>query len=156
MPYYAQLNGNGVVTSVTETAAVLPAAANLVLVDGLRSDLLGQTYNAITQQFTPPAAVPALRHVIKLAFRNRFTRAEKVALEMAALDNPAASLAQRQQSAALRADLKDQEGATFIDLDHADLRTGVQALEAAGLIAAGRALQILDAPVQEIERFRGG
>ena len=96
------------------------------------------------------------RHITKLAFRNRFTRAEKVTLEMAALDNPAASLAQRQQSAALRADLKDPEGAPFIDLDRADLRAGVQALEASGLIAAGRALQILDAPVQEIERFRGG
>lgn len=101
-----------------------------------------------------PAALP--RHITKLAFRNRFTRAEKVALEMAALDNPAATMAQRQQSAALRADLKDQEGATFIDLDRADTRAGVQALEAAGLIAAGRALQILDAPVQDLERFRGG
>lgn len=104
----------------------------------------------------PVEAMPAARHLSKLGFRNRFTRAEKVAIEMAALDNPAAPMAQRQQSAALRADLKDQQDAMFIDLDRAELREGVQALEAAGLLAAGRALQILDAPVQDLERYRGG
>lgn len=111
---------------------------------------------SITMMGEPAEAMPAARHLSKLGFRNRFTRIEKIAIEMAALDNPAAPMAQRQQSAALRADLKDQQDATFIDLDRVDLRAGVQALEAAGLIAAGRALQILDAPVQEIERFRGG
>jgi hypothetical protein len=104
----------------------------------------------------PTDPAPAARHITTLAFRNRFTRAEKVTLEMAALDNPAAAMAQRQQAAALRADLKDQESATFIDLDRPDTRAGVQALEAAGLIAEGRALQILDAPVQDLERSRGG
>lgn len=96
------------------------------------------------------------RHITGLAFRNRFTRAEKIALELAALDDPSAPLIQRQQAAALRADLKDQERATYIDLDRADTRAGVQALEAAGLIAAGRALQILDSPVLDLERYRGG
>ena len=57
--------------------------------------------------------------------------------------------------AALRADLKDQDQATFIDLDDEDTRTGVLTLEVAGLIAAGRALEILDAPVQDMERFTG-
>ena len=41
--------------------------------------------------------------ITRLAFRNRFTQAEKVALELAALDNPSATMAQRQQAAALRA-----------------------------------------------------
>lgn len=95
------------------------------------------------------------RHLTGLAFRNRFTRAEKIAIELAALDDPAATLAHRQQAAALRADLKDQERATYIDLDRTDTREGVQALEAAGLIGAGRALEILDAPVQPHERYRG-
>lgn len=102
-----------------------------------------------------PTAPVDPRRITKLAFRNRFTRAEKVAIEMAALDNPAAPMAQRQQAAALRADLKDQQDATFIDLDRTDLREGVQALEAAGLLGAGRALAILDAPVQPHERYRG-
>lgn len=95
------------------------------------------------------------RRITKLAFRNRFTKAEKAGIEFAALDDPTAPIAQRQQAAALRADLKDQEQATFIDLDDEDTRTGVITLEAVGLIAAGRAVEILDAPVQDKERLTG-
>lgn len=90
--------------------------------------------------------------ITRLAFRNRFTQAEKVALEIAALDNPAATLAQRQQAAAIRAHLADVAASTFIDLGHDDTRAGVQALEAGGLIGVGRALEILDAPVEAHER----
>ena len=103
----------------------------------------------------PEQGAPLLPHITGLAFRNRFTRAEKITLELAALDDPGATLAHRQQAAALRADLKDQERATYIDLDRTDTREGVQALEAAGLLGAGRALEILDAPVQPHERYRG-
>ena len=111
--------------------------------------------------FVAPAATPAPepapedRRISKLAFRNRFTKAEKAGIEFAALDDPTAPIAQRQQAAALRADLKDQEQATFIDLDDEDTRTGVLTLEAVGLIAAGRAVEILDAPVQDKERLTG-
>lgn len=91
--------------------------------------------------------------VTRLAFRNRFTAAEKVMLEIAALDNPAAPMAQRQQAAALRATLADTAAATFIDLLRAETREGVQMLETAGLLAAGRALEILDAPVTPEERL---
>jgi hypothetical protein len=101
---------------------------------------------------TTAEPAPDPRHITGLAFRNRFTRAEKTAIELAALDDPSAPMAQRQASAALRADLKDQESATYIDLDRDDTRAGVQALETAGLLAAGRALEILDATVQPNER----
>lgn len=90
--------------------------------------------------------------ITKLAFRNRFTMAEKVAMELAAMDDPSAALSQRQQAAALRANLADTAAATFIDLTRADTRAGVQMLEDVGLLAAGRALEILDAPVQLGER----
>lgn len=90
--------------------------------------------------------------ITKLAFRNRFTQAEKVMLEIASLDNPAATMPQRQQAAALRATLADTAAATFIDLSRAETRAGVQMLEAGGLLAAGRALVILDAPVMTEER----
>lgn len=105
----------------------------------------------------PVDAAPATadRRITKLAFRNRFTKAEKTGIELAALDDPTAPIAQRQQAAALRADLKDQDQATFIDVDDQDTRTGVLTLEAVGLIAAGRAVEILDAPVQDNERFTG-
>ena len=90
--------------------------------------------------------------ITRLAFRNRFTATEKVALEMAALDDPTAPMAQRQQAAAIRVHLADVSASTFIDLGSQDTRAGVKALEAGGLLAGGRALEILDAPVQPHER----
>ena len=95
--------------------------------------------------------MPASR-ITKLAFRNRFTNAEKVAIEFAGLDDPAAPMPQRLQSAALRAHQADLAAATFVDLSREDTRAGVQMLEAAGLLAEGRALEILDAPVLPQER----
>ena len=90
--------------------------------------------------------------ITRLAFRNRFTVAEKVALEMASLDNPAGTLAQRQQAAAIRVHLADVAASTFIDLCSQDTRAGVQALKAGGLLTEGRALEILDAPIVAGER----
>ena len=155
MPYYAQIDAFRRCFSVSQTAGLVDAE-DMIEISGYDTALLGSEYDKTTGQWIAPALTAANRHITTLAFRNRFTRAEKVTLEMAALDNPAAAMAQRQQAAALRADLKDQESATFIDLDRPDTRAGVQALEAAGLIAEGRALQILDAPVQDLERSRGG
>lgn len=98
---------------------------------------------------------PPMRHITKLAFRNRFTQAEKVTIEMAQLDNPAATMQARAQAAALRASQQDIVCATYIDLGRADTRAGVQQLESAGLLAAGRAAQILDAPIGDTEVYRG-
>ena len=163
MPYYAQISADNTVTSVTQTSGYLQATDNLIEIDGLRDDLLGKLYDAEASKAGAPVFVDAPaqplgdspRRVTKLAFRNRFTKAEKAGIEFAALDDPTAPIAQRQQAAALRADLKDQDQATFIDLDDEDTRTGVLTLEAAGLIAAGRAVEILDAPVQDKERLTG-
>lgn len=96
---------------------------------------------------TPPDT-----RITKLAFRNRFTSNEKVAIEFACLDDTTAPMPQRLQSAALRANQADLAAATFVDLLRPDTRAGVQMLEAAGLLAAGRALAILDAPVEAHER----
>ena len=96
---------------------------------------------------------PPPRHITVLAFRNRFTQSEKIAIEIAALDNPAAAMPQRAQSAALRANQLDVQAANYIDLDRTDTRAGVQALEAATILAAGRALEILDAPIAAHEEF---
>jgi len=97
-------------------------------------------------------SLPSDTRITRLAFRNRFAQAEKVMLELAALDDPNAPMAQRQQSAAIRVYLADVAASAFVDLARADTRAGVQSLEAAGLLAPGRALQILDAPVQTHER----
>lgn len=96
----------------------------------------------------PPAEPQQDRHITKLAFRSRFTSAERAAITYAAKQASA-------QGAAVQSYLDDTQAATFIDLNRPDTRAGVQALEAAGLIAAGRAAQILDAEIQPQEVFNG-
>lgn len=91
--------------------------------------------------------------ITRLAFRNRFTQAEKVALELAALDNPSAPMAQRQQSAALRAHLKDLDAASWVDLARPETVAALQILEASGLIGEDRVAAILDVDsITDIER----
>lgn len=108
-------------------------------------------YNGLTYVGTPPSVYKDTS-ITRLAFRNRFTPAEKAAIELAALDDPAADMPTRMQSAALRANQADLASATFVDLLRPDTRAGVQMLETAGLIAEGRALEILDTPIQPEER----
>ena len=89
------------------------------------------------------------RRVTKLQFRNLFSPEEKVAIEFASLDNPSASQDVRLQAAGLRVFLADVESATpepdgtSIDLDDPRTVAGVNALESYGLIATGRAAEIL-------------
>lgn len=96
--------------------------------------------------FTPPTRIS------RMALRNRFTQAEKVALEVAALDNPADAAPARHQAAVLRVYLADLAAAEYFDLSCAKARAGVQHLEAVALLAPGRAQEILDAPVEPEER----
>lgn len=100
----------------------------------------------------PTPAEPDTR-ITQLAFRNRFSTSEKVALEIAALDDPAAPMAQRQQAAALRAHTKDLDSANWVDLTSPETISAVQSLEAGGLLAEGRAAEILDVTtITDIER----
>ena len=98
---------------------------------------------AITELVVEGASpvLTAATRITQLAFRNRFTPAEKVALYTAAKTN-----------VDIQIYLDDVAAATFIDLQRADTRAAVQGLEAAGLLAPGRALEILDAPIQQDER----
>lgn len=146
---YAIIENNTIV-NVAEADA--PLADNWEL---LQADAgIGWTRTGAGQPFEAPAveSVAQDTRITRLAFRNRFTQPEKVMLELAALDDPTAPMPQRQQAAAIRALLADVAASVFVDLGRADTRAGVQSLEAAGLLAAGRALQILDAPVQAHER----
>lgn len=96
------------------------------------------------QEEIPPVEPPPTTIITRLAFRNRFTQAEKVALYTAAETN-----------IQLRVYLDDVNAATFIDLSRPDTSIGVQQLEGAGLLAPGRANEILTNPVQDIERYSG-
>lgn len=102
----------------------------------------------------PPVVETVDRKITKLAFRNRFTLTEKVTIELAAVDNVSDPMEKRQLAAALRANMADQRDATFIDLNDAITRQGVMMLETYGLIAPGRAAQILDSEIVQTERLR--
>lgn len=103
----------------------------------------GWTYSG--GAFAAPAVPAPVRHVTQLAFISRFTDAEAVGIDLA-------SIGATQGAAALRRYQDKVRAANWIDLDRADTRAGVQALEAVGLLAAGRALVILDAPITDAER----
>jgi hypothetical protein len=110
----------------------------------------GWLYQAGDFDPPPPAAAPNLgTRITKLAFRQRLTDPVLVAIELAAIHNPAATPQQQQFAAQLRVMLENVRVATFIDLSRPDTRAGVQALEAAGLLPSAAA--VLDAPVQASE-----
>ncbi len=83
-------------------------------------------------------AAPSPRTVTKLAFRRRFTLAERIAMDSAP-DNPAIAPATR---AALHTLAKDLELAEEIDRDDADVIAGLALLESLKIIAAGRAAEV--------------
>lgn len=101
-----------------------------------------------------PDPIPPVvdKRITRLAFRKRFTQAENIDIEMAAIDNPGATIDERKRAAALRVDLRDTDSATHIDLARQDTREGVIALELFGLIGQGRAFEILDADINPAER----
>ncbi len=116
------------------------------------------TYREVVQtQSIPEVKIwPVLS---KLGFRNRFTFAEKTAIEFAAIDNPAGTIQSRLQSAALRANLSDQRDAKYIDVRTDTVagmqtRAGLQILEAVGLLEVGRAAEIADAVITEAEAWK--
>lgn len=107
----------------------------------------------VAGDFAPPVEelVAPVRRITRLAFRNRFALAELIALEIAGVDNPSASADDRRSAASIRVMTRSVDTATFIDLDHQDVRGSVFMLEAGGLLADGRASEILDTPVQSHE-----
>lgn len=80
--------------------------------------------------------------ITKLAFKQRFTADERIAIREAAAVNPQIY------------DFEDLvNAATYIDLSRADTIAAVNAIEQAGLIAEGRAIEIIGPPINEIERY---
>lgn len=98
----------------------------------------------------PEPAKP--RHITQYAFRQRLTQAERIAIEIASLDDPSAAMAVRQQAAALRVGMGDLAQAQYVDLDHPEVVAALSMLEGAGLIAAGRADEVIGQPIADAER----
>jgi hypothetical protein len=100
---------------------------------------------------TAPAAP---RLITNYAFRRRLLPQEKAAAEfaMAKLYDPTASQMQRDLAAAISANLRDLAEAKYVNLDDPLLAQALQGYEAVGLIAPGRADEIVNAPITDDER----
>lgn len=111
----------------------------------------GYTIEAQTANpnYLDSSAAPA--QITKFAFRNRFSTTEKVALELASLDNPTLPMEQRQIAATLRVFIKDLDSAQFVQLDRPDIQQGVLQLVVLGILTAERANQILSSPAENYE-----
>lgn len=145
MHYYAHLNAESKVTSVTQHHEPLNSA-EVVAITSFDADLIGQRWNPDAQAFepAPPPAEPTERNVSRKAFLSRFTDAEAIDIDLA-------SIGATREAAAVRRYLSKVNAAQHIDLADDETRTGVHALEAAGLLQPGRALVILDAPIEPKE-----
>lgn len=112
------------------------------------------TYDHVTFVPDDPTPPPSARRIWPDAFRRRFIDDEQVAIELASLDIPTGTLNARAAAAQVRVWLDDVAVARYIDLaDATKVRPGVQALEAYGLIANGRAAVILDTEPTADERY---
>jgi hypothetical protein len=80
----------------------------------------------------------------KQKFKLRLTQAERITIREAAKENPVVFDFQDLLDSGSHADLLDDV-----------LIKGLSAMESLGLIAQGRAQEILSAPIQDNERYRG-
>lgn len=151
MFFYAQLNEDCIAVAVIQVTSEIDAPG-LIALDSYDTSELGKRWTGTHWESIPQPETPQPRHITKRAWRTRFTKAERVAVEWASVDRADATLQERQIAAALRSDLKDQEQAIYIDLDDPDVADGLQQLADFGLIAAHRPDEILSAPVLDSER----
>jgi hypothetical protein len=128
-----------------EKAGVLEAVS-----PGARSEDGGKTW---TNPPAPDAPAPH-RWITPDAFTSRIAQMEVAMIELASTDNPNASQAQRLAAAGLRATVRRLSQVQYVDLGRRDPQSAyalLMALEQMGLIGAGRALEIVEAPVQDGE-----
>jgi hypothetical protein len=95
--------------------------------------------------------VNSIRYITKLAFRNRFTQAEKVAFEMAQVDDPTATQEARLAAAGVRVMEKDLAAGAYADLNAAAVQEGLRRLETIGVLGAGRADEIIWGDIEPYE-----
>lgn len=134
---------NGIVTNISlgEIEATQQAYPNQIIVETSEGQI-GWFYG--DGIFTPPnekVEEPKTK-ITRLAFRNRFSLEEKTLLYTTAKTN-----------IQIQIYLDDVNAATYIDLSRPDTRFGVITLENIGIIAPGRAAQILDTPAQTHELY---
>ena len=113
-------------------------------------------YNLWTEQGNSPIIVNGdisnnIKKITKLAFTNRFTIEEKIAIEIASIDNPNGTMQERSLAASLRVYLEDIDRASFIDLGDEGLSMALGYLVALGILTENRMNEIINNPVRDVE-----
>lgn len=124
---YEILNGEAIINTIVADAEFM--AANYP----------AGNYREVAEPDLPAAA--EARHLAPASFKRRLTQPERIGIREAA-----------KVSAEVYDFMDLLDTSKFIDLDDPLTQYGLQQLESAGLLAAGRAAAILSAPVQESER----
>ena len=146
--FYAQVDNKQVVVAVSQLADAIDRP-DMIALSSYDTSIIGKRYEAgeffVVEQ---PADEPVIQtQITRLAFLSRFTDEEAVALDLA-------SIGATTEAATLRRYQSKVNAASFIDLSREDTRANVLALEPMGILAEGRALEILDAPIQDHEVYR--
>ena len=135
---YALIKNNtvhGHIETDAQTAAEITAAGEYLAVECAGVPENDSTYDPETGVITPPSppAPPAAARILtKVAYLKRFTQAERMAIRGAAKESP------QVEDYVELLNLSEE-----VDLDDPETVLGVNTLEAAGLIGAGRAAEIL-------------
>ena len=152
MPFEFDLHGwyaGGVAAAGLRTVPTAPPSQSTTTTEGEpRANWTGTAW--VMRPYVAPLPEPepeppyVARDVSRKAFLSRFTDPEAVQIDLA-------SIGATVEAAQVRRYLSKVNAAQHIDLADEETRTGVQALEAAGLLQPGRALAILDAPIEPKE-----
>ena len=136
---YAQII-SGRVHVITEYDPLPDFAPSIVMVQCDNTVSAGDLYDGSVFTTPDPVVIDYGTIITKLAMRNRFTFAEKTAIETAA-----------ETDAEVRVLQKDLEAASFVDLSSADTIAGIGLYTAKGLIVSPRDQEILTAEVTQLE-----
>lgn len=140
--FYAQRTPENICIAVSQLSMPVENPA-LIPIDSYDESLIGKVWNGVSFEEppeVPPEPVELGSKITKLAMRNRFTFAEKVAIESAA-----------DSDTEVRVIMKDFDSASFIDLSRPDTIAALNLYESKGLLSSGRAVEILTNPVEVIE-----
>ena len=137
--------GTPVEMSEEEIEAALPSYQQAVDVTN-ENPTPGVGWGFNGRSFDPPVGVTGKKSMIitKLAYRQRFTTGEMVAIYVAKDTNPV-----------LRLLIDNLSVASFIDLERADTYTGTMYLYSQGLLTLARAQEILTTTPTAIEIYKG-
>ena len=152
MPFEFDLHGwyaGGVAAAGLRTVPTAPPSQSTTTTEGQpRANWNGLAWVMLPYVVAEPLPDPEPPHVprdvSRKAFLSRFTDPEAVQIDLA-------SIGATVEAAQVRRYLSKVNAAQHIDLAEDETRTGVQALEAAGLLKPGRALVILDTPIEPKE-----